>query len=159
MRKNTKFHTGQLVHVFYNEAELYEIVDFWEDENGELFYIIENIDDGMYLELHESEIQNPYEKFEGLWSSMTKWADMTVEEAEEVRDWNASFGVYEEPKGKPVTYIFDRVELADDMDGLLDQYNDYKELVEMFPDDEYYADMLKKIVEYMKVLQALKGVK
>lgn len=140
-----KFKVGELVTVCYNDSELYEIFDYWHaGDIDEYFYMVESLEDGMVLEVHEGEIQSPYEKYASMWS------DLTPDEMREVADWNASFKapVVEEPIAMDDRDI---VIIGYDVDTLLDQYNIYTALLDMFPGDKHYTDMLGRITKILKV--------
>ena len=153
MANKPKYDYGELVRVFYSENALFEVVGRTKTDSGEFCYILEDVDDGTYMEALEYELSSPYDKFRDLWSN-----GMTAEEMNEVREWNASFGL--DADGTPAKKspkVSDReILMGQTFDELLDQLNIYKELATMFPDDPYFTGAQEVILDALHNLSEVK---
>ena len=131
MANKPKYDYGELVRVFYSENALFEVVGRTKTDSGEFCYILEDVDDGTYMEALEYELSSPYDKFRDLWSD----------------------GMVEEKPSK----VSDReILMGQTFDELLDQLNIYKELATMFPDDPYFTGAQEVILDALHNLSEVK---
>lgn len=155
-----KYYFGDLVLVSGYENDIFKIVgihtEFWrykEGAWGEVIYELARITDGEWLEASEEELvlladHDQAETF------LQKFTFKYFVKKEKIKE-----GMYEKMdihrKSEKENLRFKK-EKQEIIDGLLDVYNDYKILYELFQDQKY-KDVMELAIRNLKKLEAGKG--
>lgn len=152
-----KYLFGDLVHVQGYGAELFKVVGFrteiwrykdnaWED----VIYELSRVSDGEWLEAGEDELTlvadaesaDTFIQKLGLLSYVNKQPDLLAQKKPETKN---SFR-----KGEK-EYLKKKYERKELIDGLLDIYNDYRSLYEMFHDKEY-EQVMRVVIRKLEMI-------
>ncbi|MDE3839262.1 hypothetical protein C0966_07835 [Bacillus methanolicus] len=152
-----KYLFGDLVHVKGYGAELFKVVGFrteiwrykdnaWED----VIYELSRVSDGEWLEAGEDELTlvadaesaDTFIQKLGLLSYVNKQPDLLAQKKPETKN---SFR-----KGEK-EYLKKKYERKELIDGLLDIYNDYRSLYEMFHDKEY-EQVMRVVIRKLEMI-------
>ncbi|MBM7703175.1 hypothetical protein [Metabacillus iocasae] len=147
-----KFFFGDIVQVFNYGKELFKVIgirtevwryqeDAWED----IVYELSRITDGEWLEASEEELtlMAPHEEAERYMQSISMlYLGKEIQKTELLPAMKKQNG-YEKEETR---LMKERDEI---IDGLLDVYNDYKVLYELFQDEEY-AEVMNLVLKHLR---------